>query len=814
MFRNYIKIAFRNLWKHKVFSMINIISLSIGLSAAYVIGIMVYYDFTFDTFHKDGDRIYRLVTDIEDTQGINKYAGITSPMRLTAKEDMTGVEQSAYFYTWWINEAKAETSEKVYKDPENIILADKDYFNMFKYEWLAGFQESVLNSPNEVVLTKDRAKTYFPSLTPAETIGKKIVYNGTITAEVKGVVANLDERTDFVFTEFISLETAKQGDVGDQIFTDSWGNTNSASQLFIKVSENTSVASIQTQLDKLALKHTDEFRVKFGQTRHFVMQPLSDIHFNENYGIYDYSEDQASKEVLIGLAFVALFLLLLGSINFVNLSTAQATQRAKEIGVRKTLGGSRWQLILQFLSETFVTTTVAAIISILLSIWMMGVFDEFVPSGLTASMMLQPQIITFICILIVLVALLSGMYPSFVLSHFKPVKVLKGDKMISHKSSGMRKILTVFQFSIAQAFIIGTLLVGKQIHYMMNKDLGFDSETTAYVMTPWTDGSYAKKDILATKLKAIPQLNMVSLGSMPPASSNITSGLTSRFIDDSEVKFQLQYLYGDENYFNTYKLNLLAGRKPLNDTIREYVINETALYKLGFTTPEEAVDQKITMTDGDSKIVGVMRDFNQRSLKSGVDPLAITGDIYRKDRTQFRNIHLSLPIESENLKNTISKIENAFKEVYPDDEFSLVFNDQVVANFYKREQRISTLLNWATGLSVLISCLGLLGLVIHTTERRTKEIGIRKVLGASLAQLNVLLCKEFLILVGIAFVIAVPLSYWGLNNWLQNFAYKTEMSWWVFVLSGVSMVFIALIVMSIRTISTAMKNPVTSLKTE
>lgn len=814
MIKNYFKIAWRNLWKNKTFSLINIISLSIGLSAAFVIGMMVYYDFTFDTFHKDGDRIYRIVTDIETPEGLYKYDGVTAPLRVSAQESMTGIEHSAYFYTWWVSESKAEASEEISKNTDHIILTDQSYFTMFSYQWVAGSQGDVLNKPNEVVLTEERAKIYFPSLTPAQVIGKQIIYNETISAEVKGVVANLDERTDFIFQEFVSIETAKQAAISDQIFTDSWGNTNSASQLFIKVAENTEVKSIEGQLKELVTRHTDEFRVKFGQTRHFVMQPLLNIHFNESYGIYDYSEDQASKDVLIGLAFIALFLLLLGSINFINLNTAQATQRAKEIGVRKTLGGSRKQLILQFMSETFVITSIAAIISIFLSIWMLGVFDEFIPNGLTASMMLQPQIVAFIIIVFIVVALFSGMYPSLVLSHFNPAKVLKGDKIISTKSSGMRKVLTVFQFSIAQVFIIATLLVGKQIHYMMNKDMGYDAETTAYVMTPWNDASYTKRNVLATTLKTIPQIEKVSIGSMPPASNSSSSGLASRFTDGGEVQFQLQYLFGDENYYDTYKLQLLAGRTPLNDTIREYVINESALSKLGFKTPQESVNQQITMTDGDWSIVGVIKDFNQRSLKSGVSPMAITGDFARKEYSQFKNIHFSLATKSENLKGTISKIESAYKEIYPDDEFSLQFNDKVVANFYKREQQISTLLNWATGLSVLISCLGLLGLVIHTTERRTKEIGIRKVLGASLAQLNVLLCKDFLILVGIAFAIAVPLAYWGINSWLQDFAYKTEMSWWIFALSGVAMVGIALTIMSIRTISTARKNPVKSLKTE
>lgn len=814
MLKNYIKIAFRNLWKNKVFSMINIISLSIGLSAAFVIGMMVYYDFTFDEFHKDGDRIYRIVTDIETAEGIQKYDGVTTPLRFEVKEHITGIEQSAFFNIWWVSQSKTAVSEDIYRDPEHVVFTNQDYFDMFSYQWLAGSNQDVLTKPNEVILTEDRAKTYFPLLSPAAIVGKQIIYNETITAVVKGVVANLSGRTDLVFQEFVSLETAKQTEDGEQIFTDSWGNTNSASQLFVKITDKTALPSINRQLKKLAVQHTDEYRIKFGQTRDFVLQPLSDIHLNNDYGVYSYEEDQANKDVLIGLAFVGLFLLLLGSINFINLNTARAAHRAKEIGVRKTLGGSRRQLITQFLTETFVITGIAAIVSVVLSIWMLSVFDEFVPSGLTASIILKPEIIGLIITIFIAVALLSGIYPSLVLSHFKPAKVLKGDQTISTKSSGIRKVLTVFQFSIAQIFIIATLLVGKQIYFLMHKDLGFRTEAIAYVETPWTDISADSRILLKTGIQEISNIGNVSLGGMPPASQNMATRRVVYNTDNTEIVKDVQVLNGDTSYLDMYNIPLLAGRTIRNDTIDEYVINQASLSAFRFKNPEDAVGEYLQINGKNKLIVGVMADFNQRSLKTEIVPLMFTGDSGRSRRTNFRYAHITLAGAATNWKETLSTVEQEFKKVYPQNDFKVTFIDETIANFYTQEQRISTLLNWATGLSVLISCLGLLGLVIHTTERRTKEIGIRKVLGASLAQLNVLLCKEFLILVGIAFIIAVPLSYWGLRNWLQDFAYKTEMSWWVFILSGVSMIFISLIIMSIRTMATAMKNPVHSLKTE
>ncbi|WP_262893100.1 ABC transporter permease [Nonlabens antarcticus] len=794
--------------------MINIISLSIGLSASFVIGMMVYYDFTFDKFHEDGDRIYRLVTDIEDAQGIDYNSGITATLRLATNTSITGIEQSAFFYKWWVGKVKADSSDQIFMDPEKIILTDQAYFELFEYKWIAGSKNDILNRPNEVVLTAKRAKEYFPTLLPEDIIGKNIIYNETITAQVKGIVADFDERTDIVFNEFVSLETARQTEDADQIFTDDWGMTSSASQLFIKLQENTSVGSIQSQLDQLAIAHKDEYSEQFGQTRHFKMQPLSDIHLNADYGVYDYTELQSSKEVLIALAVIALFLLLLGSINFINLNTAQATQRAKEIGVRKTLGSSRKQLFFQFLTETFLITGVAAVVSIGLSIWMLDVFDEYIPRGLNASIMLQPQIILFIVLTFMVVAFLSGIYPSLVLSQLKPVKVLKGDTFLSNKNSETRKVLTVFQFTIAQVFIIATLLVGKQIHFMMNKDLGFQTDAIAYVQTPWTDDQFASRQVLETSIQSIPSISQISLGGMPPASQNMATRSAVYKTGKEEIIKDIQVLNGDTNYLEIYKIPLLAGRTIRNDTIEEYVINETAMHAFGFKNPEDAIDKYIEFSGKEKLVVGVMGDFNQRSLKSEIVPLAFTGDTSRKRRTKFTYAHITLARHTTSWQETLALVKQKFNKVYPGETFQATFVDESIARFYVEEQRISTLLNWATGLAILISCLGLLGLVIHSTERRTKEIGIRKVLGATVLQINNLLCREFLVLVLVAFVIATPIAYYALDLWLTDFAYKTDVSLWIFLAAGISMIIIAMLIMSFKTITTAMKNPVDSLKTE
>jgi ABC-type antimicrobial peptide transport system permease subunit len=815
MFKNYIKIAFRNLRKNTLFSLINIVSLSIGLSAAFVIGMMVYYDFTFDKFHPDGDRIYRITSDFVTPEDDFSNAGVPVPMYTATQEELTGIENTTFFYTWNPLKVQSDMSNKTIKNPSFIIFTEDDYFDIFKYKWLAGAPNGILSSPGAVVLSENRAQQYFPNIPPSEVLGRTITYNDSIQTIVQGVVANFTDRTDIVFEEFVSRKTAARTTEKDYILGADWDNTNSASQVYVKIAKHTSLENFQKQLDGIALKYEDKEAVEFGQKQKYYAQPLSDVHFNEKYGIYDYSQDQASKSVLIGLGYIALFLLLLGSINFINLNTAQAMQRAKEIGIRKTLGGSRKQLIFQFLGETFLLTVIAAIISVFLSAWLFTIFSDFIPSGVNFDLFFQPTILAFIAILIVLVTFFSGFYPGLVLSNFKPVSVLKGRQANGTGKSGLRKFLTVFQFTIAQVFIIATLLVGKQIHHVMQSDMGFKTDAIAYFYTPWNDTTIDSREVLLNELQKIPEVGMMSLGGSPPASLNSNSNGALYQNGSEEVRADLQKIFGDSQYLELYNIKLLAGRKPLNDTIKELVINEAALTRFGFENPESAVGEFFEISDERYAIVGVMNNFNQRSLKSDIKPMAFQGDLNRDWRTQFRVLHIALPPTSNSdFKETLNAIETAYASVYPESDFSIRFMDETIARFYTQEQRLSALLNWATGLSVLISCLGLLGLVIHTTERRTKEIGIRKVLGANLTQLNLLLCKDFLILVSVAFVIAAPIAWWGLNSWLQNFAYKTSLSWWIFLLSGLAMIGIALAIMSIRTLATAMKNPVNSLRTE
>ncbi|NEN24283.1 FtsX-like permease family protein [Cryomorpha ignava] len=816
MLKNYFKIAFRNLWKNKLFSLINIISLAIGLSASFVIGLMVYYDFTFDNFHEDGDRMFRITSIFNDPEGGAFNSGISIPLVDVVREEFSGIETSLFFYKYSPVNVTQEKQEVKFKLPQLVIFTDQNYFDFFEYKWLAGSQNNVLSNPYEVILTKSRAEHYFPNLTPSQAIGKTLIYNDSIPVKITGVVADFIARTDIVFQEFVSLKTAAKTDVADRVFNSNWHGTDGNAQLWIKLKPLTSLASVQEQLEKTARAHETKQSIKTGETREFFTQPITDLHFNERYNIYDETRSVADKDVLVMLSLVALFLLILGCANFINLNTAQATQRAKEIGIRKTLGSSKKQLIVQFLVETFLLTVIAGIVSVILSVWLINIFDDFIAEGVNISLLTDPYLLSFVGILLLSVALLAGFYPGIILSKFHPAKVLKGQNLTARGKNGLRKFLIVFQFTIAYIFIIATFLVTKQIDFLVQKDMGFKTESIVYVETPWHDKKVDSRELLLQKLRNIPQIEKVSMGGQPPASFGFSMTSFDYTNGENETTANVLLLFGDSTYLELYDIPLLAGRMRRNDTIREAIINAITVQKLGFANNEEALNKTVLSGGTPYVITGVMADFNQGSLKGAIDPMAFVGDLYRKVwKTQFTVIHISLPMENTiNLSSTLAQVEEDFKEVYPDSDFNLQFMDETVLKFYNKERSMSKLLKWAMGLSVLISCLGLLGLVIYTTERRVKEIGIRKIMGASIVQINTLLCKDFVLLIVIAFAIATPIAYWALDIWLKDFANRTTLNWWVFAVCGIAMIGLALVIMSIKTIKTAMENPVKSLRTE
>ena len=694
MLRNYLKIAFRNVWKNKVFSLINILGLSIGLSAAFVIGAMVFYDLSFDKFHPDGDRIYRVTTAFKSPDGDFYNAGVTVPLAQALVDlNMEELETVAPFFTTYpLHVGNQETGDR-FKNPEFVIYTEPSYFKTFEYNWLAGNKESALKEPNMVVLSEERAKKYFPNQELEGILGRSVLYNDTIPATVSGIISKFNKRTDIVFEEFISLKTAATQDMTNAVNEANWNNTNSASQLFIKLSQNADPVKVQEILAQIAKEHDEPEMVAIGRSNTYTIQPLADIHLNPDYGTFDFNDSRTTMSALKSLLFLAAILVLLGCINFINLNTAQAIQRAKEIGIRKTLGSSRKQLIFQFLGETFILTLAAAILSFFLSKWLLILFSDFIPTGLTFELFWNPWIMAGIAVLLLLVTVLSGFYPALVMSKYKPVSVFKQQILPNSDKGTLRKYLTVFQFVIAQVFIIATLMVGKQLNYIMKKDMGFKTEAIAYLRTPWRDTSAIKRARFVRHMEELPGIKQVVLSGNPPASFS-TMFMGALFVDgDKEVNSDLQLMYGNANYFDLYNLKLVAGRLPLNDSIREFVVNKSYLKVIGIENPGDVVGKILKNDNENLPIVGVMEDFNQHSLKYGVAPMAFTGGSYSGKWTQFRTIHFKLnSLDTGDWPTTISRVETIWKDLYPESDFEYSFMDDTVKKFYESEQKTSILL--------------------------------------------------------------------------------------------------------------------------
>jgi ABC-type antimicrobial peptide transport system permease subunit len=515
---------------------------------------------------------------------------------------------------------------------------------------------------------------------------------------------------------------------------------------------------------------------------------------------------------------IAIFLLLIAAINFINLATAQSITRVKEIGVRKVLGSSRKSLILQFMCETFVITFMAVFLSTLFVEPILWAFADFVPKDLTFNF-LDPQIIGFLVLITLITSLLSGLYPAWIISSYTPVASLKNQVSNgSSRTAFLRKALIIFQFTASQVFILGTIIVATQTHYMINKDMGFKKDAIVHFYTDWNDSESGKKNILINKLKQFPEIELVSLGEVP-AKNGYSMNRVTYFDGRKEIKLDVNRRSIDENYVSMFGLKIIAGRNIINsDSAKEFVINETYAHSLGFQKPQQAIGKMLIYSGGKGDIklpiVGVVADFHLQPLNTIIKPLYLLSE-----NKYESNINLKIRSNgqsTENFKCILGKIEKAFKEVYPNDaqEFEPIFFDETIAKFYKREQQFAQILNTATGIAIFISCMGLFGLVAFTTQQRTKEIGIRKVLGASVTQIVQLLSKDFLRLVISGIVIASPIAYWAMSKWLQDFAYRVEISWWIFVLAGVIAVSIALFTVSYQSIKAALANPVKSLRTE
>lgn len=813
MLLHQLKTAFRNLWKGRVFSFINLASLSIGISAALVIFLIISYDFSFDKFQENNNRIYRVVTDITVLGETNHNPGVTYPLPAAIKREVTGVEKVVHFYTVDDDQrakisvpATGKDEASVFLNQKNIVFADAAYFDLIPYKWLAGSSQTAMTRSDQMVLAASVAAKYFPNTPAAQIIGRNIIVNDTIRVQVTGIVKDLNQHTDFNFKIFISRKTLESRLMSNEEQT-MWGGANSASQLFVELSKDVSPRQIAGQLTNLYKKYRKPGRLTFANQ----LQPLRDVHFNTGY-TGSFIKRVAHKPTLYGLLTVAVFLILLGCINFINLSTAQAAERAKEVGIRKTMGSSNWQLIIQFFGEAFLLTFFATILTVAITPWLLQLFRDFIPAGIQFE--LTVSILLFLVAIVIIVSLLSGFYPAFVLSSFKPVSVLK-QQIAGDRKRGLwlRKSFIVSQFVIAQVFVVATLIVGKQLNYTLNKDLGFYKDAIIYLRTDATGEDASHRSVFIDKLRAMPEVKLVSLASEPPSVNGAWENVLRYKGSAKEIETGVQVKRADTNYLKLFGIKLLAGRNlSYSDTTKEFLVNETYAHKLGFANADEAVGKNIYWENQAYPIVGVIADFHQRSLHEAIGPLVLT-----TGEAQMAEINIALQpqnISGTSWKNAFSKIESAWKELYPESVFEYQFLDETIKEYYTAEQQTSQLLMWCAGLTIFISCLGLLGLIAYIAHRRTKEIGIRKVLGASIGSLISLFSGDFIKLVVVAITIATPVGWWFMHEWLQQFAYRIDLKWWLFFMAGTVTLLIAILTVSVQAVRSAMANPVKALRTE
>ncbi|HYC86447.1 MAG TPA: FtsX-like permease family protein [Chryseosolibacter sp.] len=808
MFLTYMKIAVRSLWKNKFHSTINILGLAVGISACLVIYLLVTFELSFNKGFPDYDRTYRLHSSFEGNfVGLNR--GVPAPVGAYSREHLRGIESTALVIYFGTNvEVPSPQGSLKLDDRQHVAFVDDGYFAVFNaYEWLQGSPET-LKVPGQVVITETQYRKYFGTLEPSAAMGREIIYSDSLVVHVGGIVKDLAFNSDLQFSDFISLPTIEsEAWLKAEMPLDNWNSISSSTQVFVKAAKGVEHGALLSQLPDLA-KYYDE-RNFWPAKNDFYLQPLSDLHFNVQTGIFDFSRPPAHKPTLLTLTGVAILLLIIGSINFINLVTAQSLQRAKEVGMRKVMGSTRLTLVIQFLAESMLLIVVAIALALPLANLSLNVFSEFIPPG--AGLNIQ-ALLPFLLFIVLFVGLLASSYPAFVMSSFKPALALKMNSQVNVQSDAamMRKMLIVFQFAVAQLLIVGTLVVDKQVRFLLNKDLGFRKDAVVYFFLP--EQGLAKNVAVKTAMEQLPDVEEISLSESPPAFSGWSSTSITHKSPSGKLDLSVHRRLCDEKFLDFYGIELLAGRNVApSDSVREFLVNESLMKELGFSDPQAVLGEFIEYGPKKVPIVGVIRNFHQQSLHYAVDPLVMSNAMAE---LRCVNVRVNAGEGPGALNKSVDRIKTAWQKIFPDQPLQYQFLDETIANFYRTEQRTLKLSRTAMGLAILISCLGLFALASFTTVRRTKEIGIRKIHGASPAEIVALLSKDFITLVAIAFVVASPVAWLVINAWLDGFSHRIGMNAWLFISTLALATTLAFVTVAYQSLTAARKNPAESLRSE
>ncbi|GGM79283.1 ABC transporter permease [Dyadobacter beijingensis] len=804
MIKNYLTTSFRNLRRNWNFTLINITGLTLSLACCLLIFFTVRYELSFDSHHKNADRIYRLLNHsiADGEKGFS--AGIPLPALAALRNDFPEIRNQVAC-TYGLRETLITvtqgTEKRKFSDPGyNIAFVGPEYFKMFDYQWLKGSPAQALKNPGSVVLSQTQAAKYFGDADP---IGKSIKVRNQMDFTVTGIVADPPVTTNLPFTTMLSFASLKE--FGAFTNWDDWVSTYGGGQMYLMLPENVSEAQFEQQLLAFNKKYREP---KDAAKLRFELQPVKDIHFATKTG--NYANRSISKGMIWAMTLVGVFILITACVNFVNLATAQALRRSREVGVRKVLGSTRGQLLRQYFSETGIITVFSVILALVMAQLLLPYVGNVLNIQSQNVLFFKDPYVLLCCVaLTVVTTFLAGFYPALVVSGYQPILALKGKMRTAGTSqANLRKGLIVLQFSISQVILIGTLIAYSQMKYFSTMDLGFEKDEIVTIAVPGQPEGVLEK--LRTDIQAIPGVKSIAFSSFTPMSrSNWQTGF--KYENDAEfLDFEIVMRPADTAYFNTYGLKMAAGRMYLSaDTSREYVVNEAFVKKLGFKNPQDIIGKRLTIGGSDYKlpVVGVVKNFNTYTLHQEIIPCVLTS--MRGNYTT-----LSVKLDKNAGLEQVSRIEMAWTKAFPDFLFKYNFYNQTLDSFYEKEAKFFSLFKILSFIAIFIGCLGLYGVVAFMAESRTKEMGIRKAIGASVMNIFGLFSIDFIKLVVIALVIASPIAWYFMNEWLQDFSYKVNVSWWLFVVAGLAAVLIALVTVSFQSLKAAMTNPVKALRSE
>jgi len=819
-----MKVAWRNLLRQRWYSLIHILGLAIGICVCIVIYLIGRYELSFDNFHPDGDRIYRIVGDVRDKDGNPIF--LNSPFKEVAGIEhlIAGFEAKTAFHVFGSTISVPSANGQVMKTYDNrqegsyalaTILTGPDFFRLFPHVWLAG-DSSVLNQSGRIVLTESVARKYFGTDKVEQMVDRKVIYDDSLTLTVAGIVRDWNRPSDLNYTSFISISTAPDTWVRERIPTTDWSSLKPRrSQAFVQLEKGVNPARVNAELAEY-VRRLIPAPVLFSGASHLrlYLQSLRDMHYTPDFHPADTGDDfpKAYLPLLYALMWVALFVLGLAIINFINLSTAQSFQRMKEVGVRKVLGSSPAALAGQFLIETLLLTVCALTLSLVLVLLALWLFGESIPAGVRFRFWDGGNWL-FLLGITVITTLIAGFYPARLMSSYLPVWSLKGSLDKSGTGGvGLRRALIIFQFSISLLFIIGSLVVGRQARYTRSADTGFNSDGVVTVDYPAAGRGQMRS--YATEVSKLPGVKQAILqGNAPmgrdhPMATFLDRFNTRKVLRETTVEMEI----GDNNFIPFYQMQLVAGGDIGDvDNGLPVLINETYAHALGFNNPSQALGKSLFYRESNVPytISGVVKDYHQSSFHETIRPLIIITWL-----SDARSVAIRLGVQGDSVKIVMAALEREWKTLFPQVPFTSSSLKDTIDRLYMEENRAALLMQSATVIMILISCMGLFGLALFSASRRAKEIGIRKVLGATVASVSLLLSREFVLLVVTAIVIASPLAWFLANSWLRNFGYRTAVDGWVLAEAGGAALLLAVVTVGFQAYRVASVNPVDVIRDE